>query len=174
MKARFDAILSHMESNLWNLHIPVPDKVYQDFNKAAVTRVIVRYGDQVERPAAFMGKGDGSFYFIINTSEAKKLNLQIGDVVQVEIEKDDSTYGMPMPDEMQERMNQDPEAEAYFEALVPGTKRSILYVIGKPKTPQNRLEKAISLCNYLKAAQGQFVFKEFHQALKQSRFKIGK
>jgi hypothetical protein len=171
MKATFKAKLCTMESPLWNLHIPVPDKIYQEFKKAGIKRVVVRYKEMVERPAAFMGKGDGSFFLMINKAEAKKLKLEIGESVDVSIEKDKSKYGMPMPEEMQELMDQDPEANKHFHALTPGVQRSLLYILGKPKQSQKRLEKAIILCEYLKSVNGALDFKEMVIAFKESRFR---
>jgi hypothetical protein len=131
MKATFKAKLCTMESPLWNLHIPVPDKIYQEFKKAGIKRVMVRYKEMVERPAASMGKGDGSFYLMINKAETKKLKLEIGESVEVSIEKDESTCGMLMPEEIQELMDQYPEANKHFHDLKPRVQRSLLYMLGK-------------------------------------------
>ena len=171
MKVKFTATLCNMESNLWNLHIPVPDNIYQAFKEAKIKRVKVTYKEIVERPAAFMGKGDGTYYLMINKAEAKKLKLSVGDEFQVLIEKDQSKYGMPMPEEMEELLKQDKMANKHFHTLTPGLQRGILYVIGKPKSSQIRLEKAIITCEYLNSVDGAFDYKEFHEALRHNRFK---
>ena len=171
MKKTFKAYLSSMDSPLWNLHIPVPAEVYEFFKTKGVHRVKVKYMKEVERPAAFLSDGKGMHYVMINKKEAKTLGLQIGDALDVEVEEDTSEYGMPMPEEMKELLLQDPEADHYFHKLTPGKQRSLLYVLGKPKLSQTRLEKAIVACEHLKDSEGKLDFRILNQAFKSSRFK---
>jgi bifunctional DNA-binding transcriptional regulator/antitoxin component of YhaV-PrlF toxin-antitoxin module len=171
MMKSFKAYLSSMDSPLWSLHIPVPEDIYLFFKEQGIDRVIVRYMKKVERPAAFLSDGQGMHYFMINKAEAKTLGLQIGDELEVEVQEDKSKYGMPMPDEMLEVLKQDPEADRYFHELSPGKQRSLLYVLGKPKLSQTRLEKAIITCEHLKESQGKPDFKVLNQSFKNSRFK---
>lgn len=109
---------------------------------------------------------------MLNKEEVKKLGLEVATQVNLTLEEDKSKYGMPIPEEMEELLRQDPEADKYFHGLTAGKQRSLLFIIGKPKGSETRLKKAIAICEYLKSTGGALDFREMNQALKDSRFKL--
>ena len=72
-----------------------------------------------------------------------------------------------MPEEMEVLLAQDEEADRYFHQLTPGKQRSLLHIIGKPKTEATRLKKAIVITEYLKTNRGKLDFKELNLAFKE-------
>ena len=70
---------------------------------------------------------------------------------------------------MKELLLLDPEAEHVFHKLTIGKQRSLLYVIGQPKTSEARLKKAIVITEYLKLTGGKLDFKDLNEAFKQAR-----
>jgi uncharacterized protein YdeI (YjbR/CyaY-like superfamily) len=100
----------------------------------------------------------------------KRLHLDAGDQVEVMLEADLSKYGMPLPEEFEELLKQDTEGAHFFDKLTPGKRRSLIYLIGKPKNSDKRIEKALIVLNYLKTTRGKLDFKELNLALKTNRF----
>lgn len=86
--------------------------------------------------------------------------------VQATLRKDDSKYGLPMPEEMQEVLDSDEEGNRLFHALTPGKQRTLLYIAGFPKTSDKRISRAIVIVEHLKANHGKIDFKMLNQALK--------
>jgi len=83
-----------------------------------------------------------------------------------ELKKDESKYGMPMPEEFDELMKIDDELNEVFHKLTPGKQRSLLHIIGKAKRSETRLNKAIVISEYLKQVNGKIDFKQLQQAFK--------
>ena len=92
--------------------------------------------------------------------------MQVGSKVQVSLQPDESKYGMPMPEEMDELLKIDDEANQYFHALTKGKQRSLLYIIGKPKNSDTRLNKAIVVTEHLKRWNGKLDFAILNQEFK--------
>jgi hypothetical protein len=168
----FTGIVNSLDSKVWSGHVNVPVDIALELKKRKISRLVCTFNSQEKSHSALMSHGDGSYYILLNNARCKKLGLLIGSQVDVIIEADDSPYGMPMPEEMEELMRQDPEANKYFHALSPGKQRNLLYIIGKPKGSDTRLKKAIGICEYLKSVRGALDFRELNQALKDNRFKL--
>lgn len=113
------------------------------------SRVICLADGHLEFSAAVMALGEGKGYLMLNGKRLKALKKREGDSVSLILKTDDSEYGMPMPDELQEILDQDEEIRTHFEALTPGKKRTILHYIGMVKNSELRLEKAIRFINNL-------------------------
>lgn len=86
--------------------------------------------------------------------------------------EDQSRYGMPMPEEMNELSAQNPEADSYFHTLTLSSQLSLLYILGKPKRTQTRIENALVICKHLKENKGLLDSKLLVESLKNNRFKL--
>jgi len=93
----------------------------------------------------------------------------MGENLSIVLEEDKSKYGMPMPEEMAEIMAQDPEVDNLFHSLSPGKQRSLLYIIGKPKTSDSRIKKAILITRYLTEVNGVLDFAEMNEFIKSNK-----
>lgn len=118
-----------------------------------------------------MPDGNGGYYIVINKENRKKLNIDDQSTLSVDLEKDESKYGMGVPDFFEELCYQDPEADKHFHNLTKGKQRSLLHVIGKLKSEEKQLEKALIIFDYLKKSDGELDFKALNQEFKTSRFK---
>ncbi len=167
--ARFTAYLDDFRSNLWGYHIDVPDDAAQVFLADGNRRVICTLNGQASFHCALMPKGDGTYYILVNKELRKKLRLRIGDEMQVDLVRDHSKYGMPMPEELGALLEMDDEGSRYFHELTPGKQRALIHLVGKPKTSDTRLKKALVIVDYLKCSPGKLDFKELQQAFKDSR-----
>ena len=167
---QFKSILEEMpHSNVYNRHLKLPTDVYEQWRKENKEKRIlwsVNNGDK--HSSALMPYGNGIYYIILNKELCKKQQIEIGDDLLVRISKEESKYGISLPEEMEILLEQDKEGSQYFHSLTPGKIRSLLHLIGKPKSSNIRLRKAITTLNYLKKVHGKLDFKELNQAYKDS------
>ena len=101
----------------------------------------------------------------------KKLSLSVGDEVQVSIVPDKSKYGLPMPEELQAIFDMDAEGDKVFHTLTPGKQRTLLHLVGKPKSSEIRIKKAMVVVDYLKEVNGKLDFKQLNEAFKRANQK---
>jgi bifunctional DNA-binding transcriptional regulator/antitoxin component of YhaV-PrlF toxin-antitoxin module len=135
-----------------------------DFPKGS-RRVICTINERESFPCALMPY-DGAFFIMVNKKVRTTLGIEAGDIITVEIEKDDSKYGMPMPPELQEVLDQDPEGSELFEALTPGKQRGMLYYIGKFKDIDRRIHCSLIFLQHLKNNGGKLDHAKLQQDLK--------
>ena len=76
---------------------------------------------------------------------------------------------MPLAEEFEVLLEQDLEGAKIFEQLTPGRLRNLIHIIGKPKSSDIRLRKAVSILEYIKSTQGKIDFKELNEALRVNR-----
>jgi bifunctional DNA-binding transcriptional regulator/antitoxin component of YhaV-PrlF toxin-antitoxin module len=112
----------------------------------------------------FPNKGD--YLITLNKKLRDKFGLEVGDTVTVELEKDESKYGMPMPDEFAEVLRQDPEGERLFKELSPGNQRLMLKLIVFVKDVDKRIARALTGIELLKRSDGKFDYHAQHLAMK--------
>lgn len=168
---QFSARLGGLSSKVYYRHVDVPIDVVEHFKALDIKRFICTFNGEYEKHCALLSHGDGRHYIIMNEAECKQLGLSMGSELHVELKEDKSKYGMPMPEEMEELLRQDPEADAYFHALTPGKQRSLLYIVGKPKGTDTRLRKAIAVCEHLHIMNGKLDFALLNEHIKNSRLK---
>ena len=163
----FATTLEKFEANLWNYHIQVPLSVSQMFLDNDSTRVVCELNGTLNFQCALMPKGDGSYFININKKIRDTLLLKIGSPVRAQLWKDDSEYGLPMPEELNELLLQDEEGNRLFHALTPGKQRNLIFIAGNVKNSDIRIKRAIVIVNHLKLLNGKIDFKKLGQALKQ-------
>ncbi len=166
MKKTFTSKLQKLDSQVWYMAVRVPDEIGDAFAKKDIKRLVVTFNDSIKNHVAFMPVTEPGHYIMINKEIRKKLKLEEGDEVKVHLEPDTSKYGFPVPPEMEELLLQDPLAERVFESLTDGKKRSLLYMVGKPKGSATRLKKAVAITEYLKLTKGKLDYKELNEFVK--------
>lgn len=170
---QFTAGISKMESNLWGYFIPVPEIVSEEIiNVQENRRVVCTINNSLSFQCALMPKGDGTYFILLNKANLNKLKLQLGDTVDIQLKKDESEYGLPMPEEMAEVLYSDPEGDELFHALTPGKQRNLLYIVNKVKSPDLRIHKALVIVEHLKQQSGKIDFKLLYESLKASNRKF--
>ena len=130
-------------------------------------RVVCTINDGEAFQCALLPWGD-LFYIIVN--QKKRLGLTAGDIVRVRLVKDESKYGLPMPEEFEEVLKQDPEGDRLFHALTAGKQRSILYQLSKPKDIDVRIHQALLIVDHLKENDGKIIDKLLYEELKRPMF----
>lgn len=112
----------------------------------------------------FPSKGD--YFLTLNKKLRDRLGIESGDIVIVELKKDDSKYGMPMPEEFAEVLRQDPDGERLFNKLSPGDQRLMLKLIVFVKDTDRRIARALTGIELLKRSDGKFDYHDQHLAMK--------
>lgn len=114
-------------------------------------RVICKLNDQLEIHCAIMYKKDGGHFINIGSAICKKLNIKEGSKLTAVFSIDNSEYQFEMPEELQEVLNTDFEADEVFQSLTKGNQRSLIYLVSQVKSSEKRIERALKIVENLKS-----------------------
>ncbi len=162
----FTSALELSTNKLWGAHFVVPDIIAQVFVSNDVRRVVCTLNEKITYQCALLPKGDGSFLITVNKKTRDTLGLKAGSPVQVSLRKDESEYGLPMPEEMAEVLAQDADGDRLFHALTPGKIRTLLYIVGQVKDPDKRIGRAFAIVEHLKTNEGKINYRQLNEAMK--------
>ena len=132
-------------------------------------RVVCSMNGDAGFQCALLPWGD-TFYIIVNKKKRDAIGIVEGDIVDVLLEKDESKYGLPMPEEFEEVLKQDPDGDRMFHALTAGKQRSILYLLSRPKDIDVRIHQALVIVEHLKENDGKIIDKVLYEELKRPMF----
>ncbi|HCA81523.1 MAG TPA: hypothetical protein DEP53_17465 [Bacteroidetes bacterium] len=166
---RFVAPLERSDNKLWGSHVRVPPGIAKVFASGRSRRILCRLNDSDEFQCALLPFGTGQFVISVNKSLRSKLGLEPGDDVIVRVQKDESTYGLPVPEELAELFAQDKEGDRLFHALSRGKQRTLLYIIGSVKDPEKRIHRALAIVNHLKENLGTINYRRLSETLRDPR-----
>ncbi len=138
----------------WGHCFAVPP-IYADMFKTenGSRRVVYVLNDSMTLYGAIMPHGKG-WVMSMNKTNLKKLGLKVGSPVQVNMRQDNSEFGLPMPEELSEVLEQDTLAKGYFDALTAGKKRSLIHIVIGVKNVDKRIERALMIAEKLKDNKG--------------------
>jgi hypothetical protein len=163
----FSGTFINPQSAIYYSGIEVPSAIIEEIKKLENKRFIVHINDLVEYPGTPVPIEKGIYIILVNKTRAKKLKLVIGQKVQVKLIQDNSKYGMPLPDEFKEVLDEDPEGKALLEGLTPGKIRNLIYLVTKVKNPEKRIEKAVIILEHLRINNGKLDNKMLNMAFKE-------
>jgi len=163
---KYKTEVATFKEGLYMLHLKVPDKIYKALTKDGKKRVICTIDENEEFHAGFMPDGQGGNFIMLSKPKLKKFKLELGQTVNVILEKDNTKYGMKMPEEFEEVLASDNEGEAYFENLTDGKKRSLIYLVSSVKNTDKRISKSLTILDHLKVNEGKIVYKLLNEAFK--------
>ena len=163
---KFKAILENFNTRLWSYHIKVPEPIARHFIDQDSKRVVVRLNDVLEFQGGLMPAGDGVYFVNVNKKIRDQLKITEGSTLHVDLSKDKSQYGLPMPDEFSEVLRQDPQGKQWFDQLTPGKKRNLIYIAGQVKNPDLRIHRSIVMVEHLKRNEGKIDFRALNQELR--------
>lgn len=163
----FTSYLEESNNRLWGQHFMVPSPIVAALSEGSEDkRVVCNINGVVEYQCALIPRGEGVFIIHINKARVKKLQLKIGDQVQVSIKKDHSEYGLPVPEEFVEVLEQEPEAKTFWEKLTPGKQRTLLYIVAQPKRSELRIRRALAIAGHLVANNGKINYRVLNDDLR--------
>ena len=165
MKETIKAQLEDMDSSLWGYHFRIPDEIAKKFSNGKDRRVVCTFNQQEKNHCAIMPSPDGAF-IMLNKALVKKLKIQVGDHVTLEIEKDTSEFGMPISEEFEAVIFGDEEVFSYFNGLTPGKKRNLIHLVNKIKSSDIRINRSMAIAHHLKEVNGKIDFKQLNETIK--------
>jgi len=163
---KIKATYGKFAEGLYQRHFKVPNDLVAKLSKDGKKRILCTVESNPYFHCAMMSDGQGGFFIMLNKEKEKKFGLVLGEKYALNLEKDNSKYGMHLPEEMEELLYQDPEGEAVFETLTDGKKRNLIHLVAMAKRSETRLKKAVVILDYLKSVNGKLDFKELNQAFK--------
>lgn len=163
---KFKTSLQKFNSNLWGYHIAVPMSAVKKFSFGNQRRVICTLNKKITFQCGIMPNKNGYYFININKKIRDALKLKIGIEVDVILQKDDSEYGLQMPEELRELLKQDSAGNKLFQKLTPGRQRTLIYIAGNVKSTDKRINRAIAIVNHLKYTKGIIDYKLLQQDLK--------
>lgn len=168
MKVQLKSTLENFHSDLWGYHIPVPLSISNKFIEGENRRVICTINGETKIQSALMPKSKNEgYYILVNKKVREQLSLEEGDQVVIELEKDNSEFGLPVPESFMVLLDQDPEGNEYFRSLTMGKQRSLIYIVGKVKNVDSQLNKGMAILEHLKEVEGRIDFKMLMAKIKE-------
>lgn len=156
------------DSYLYPLQFHIPDDIVQSLKNDKISRLLITINDQKAIQGSLISLGEKSYYIKINTSQMKKMSLQIGDIVNLKLIPDRSEYGMPLPAEFSAIWEIDHNANQHFHNLTRGKQRNLIYIVNSVKNLELRAHKAIIIMEHLNINDGNLDFKVLNASLKKN------
>lgn len=149
---KFTATIEMMEKGMrWHVAY-IPGDVVEALDITGTTRVMGTVNKVPFRLAA-LSDGNGRYYLTMGKQLRQPARCKLGSLVHIEIDIDPNPDFVEIPEEMEAALDQDEEAMEIFETFTPGVKRSILHYINSAKRVDTRINRALQLCEKMKAGE---------------------
>lgn len=149
--------LKHLSGHYFELS---PSVIKKLGGKISV-RLICTINKKISWQCGPVALGNGSAYVTISAKRMKELGVKKDSKIHVSLVKDESKYGMGVPEELSELFNQDDEGRSRFDALPMSKQRYIIQYVLTVKSSRLRIERAIMLIeNLKKLPKGKESFRE--------------
>ncbi|MCZ4407686.1 YdeI/OmpD-associated family protein [Cryomorphaceae bacterium 1068] len=170
MKDSFKIVskLTSIHSDLWSNILPVENSVADQLIEGKDRRIICSIEGIRPFHCALLPDGNGSWYILLNNKRKNELGIRDGEEISVVLEKDRSEYGMEMPIELREVLDQDEHADTLFHKLTPGRMRNIIHAVSSVKSSEIKIRRALVYAEHLKKNKGKIEFKELGQEMKEA------
>lgn len=146
-------------------HFPVDKETTEKYTSHEHRRVVCHINNQIKIHCALMPLGEGSF-IMVSKKVRKALAINEGDEVSLQLEKDKSEYGLPMPESLEMVLTLDDQAFEHFKNLTPGKQRSLIYIVSQLKSIDKQITKSMAIADHLKEIQGQLDYKLLNKKIK--------
>lgn len=132
--------------------IEIPESIALPFYEKGHKRVqlMASSKDQTLLVHVALRKVKGNFVVYFGKRNWKSMGLELGDSLILQLQEDNTKYGVEMPEALQAVLDSDWDAYEIFKSLTDGKKRSIIYFIRRYKNPQTQVDKSLLLCERLK------------------------
>ena len=165
----FEGTVEKFENNLWYYHIKIPPFIADQLKSQNIKRFLCRINNGQPFHSSMMPEGNGKYFIILGKERRSENKIKLGSQIMVTISPDNSKYGMEMPEEFAELLNQDPEGDKLFHSLTPGKQRSLIFIVGKLKNQDKRIQKAFIIIEHLKEYQGNLDYRQLNEDFKSKK-----
>ena len=131
-------------------YIMVDKEIVDTFKNIGDKRALCRLNDQIEFHCAFMPKKEGGHFVNIGATICKKLKIKEGSTVKATFAADKTEYQFEMPEELNEVLNLDVDANNIFHSLTEGNQRGLIYLVTQVKSSDKKIERALKIADRLK------------------------
>ncbi len=131
-------------------YILLDAKTVAKFTKDGNKRVIATVNKTEKIHAAILPQKVGGHFIIISTAACKKLHIKVGEEIGVSFVIDKTEYQFHMPEELQEVLDTDEEANKIFHALTAGNQRGLIYLLSMVKSSDKKIERALKIAESIK------------------------
>jgi hypothetical protein len=131
-------------------YIMLDAKKVAKLTKGGNKRVICTINKTEKLHAAIMPKKDGGHFVMIGSSICKKLQLKVGEGLNVNFAIDKTDYQFALPEELKEVLDTDDEANKIFHALTAGNQRGLIYLLSLVKSSDKKIERALKIAERIK------------------------
>jgi hypothetical protein len=131
-------------------YIMLDAKTVTKLTKGGNKRVICTINKIEKLHAAIMPKKEGGHFIMIGSSICKKLQLKVGEELNVSFAIDKTDYQFDMPEELKEVLDTDDKASEIFHALTPGNQRGLIHLISLVKASNKKIERALKITERIK------------------------
>ena len=130
-------------------YLKIPALLAKSLTESKKARLVCTLAGSIRFQCALMPHGNGDFYIMLNKKNRSALGLKEGSQVDTLLELDQSRYGLDMPEELAEVLAQEPEGDRIFHSLTAGRQRSFIFWVSQAKSPDKRIERALTLVEKL-------------------------
>jgi hypothetical protein len=158
MTQKFQTQLCISDGDVYHCFLRIPTEVAAYFIDGGTKRVVCRLQDSLDYHCGILHDGSGGYIVSVNGARRKSLKLEVGQIVDVALEVDNSEYGMPMSEEFREVMDQDNRAFSFFEKLTAGKQRSLIHWSDGVKSSEIKIRRALVVGQHLVMHGGRVEF----------------
>lgn len=167
MSAQLKSILSQFsDTRVYNLYLNVSKEEGQPFIEGNTRRVLCTFQNGICIHTSLMPWPEG-YFILINQKLKSQLKTEIGEEVVFTLERDQSEYGMEMPEELLVLLDQDNVGSSHFQQLTPGKQRNLIYIVNSVKNLDGRMNRALAIVDHLNDFNGKLDFKQLNIKLKE-------
>ncbi len=130
--------------------IPITEEQAKHFLNQKIKRLMVTINKDLKLHRAIQRSNEFGYYIMTGKGLLKEAGLEIGQTVEVKLEKDTTELKSLIPEALDAVLKSDFEAFEAFEKLRPGKKRTIIYLVTGVKSEQKQVERALKIMENIK------------------------
>ncbi|MDA0940873.1 MAG: DUF1343 domain-containing protein [Bacteroidetes bacterium] len=130
----FSAQIERFEMEAAWHFIAVPADITDAVRAHQAGRYIITVNDAVTWHCGLLPTGDQRWFVAVSQEKIAAAQTKLGGWVHVDLAPDHSKYGMAVPEDLQDCLDDDPEFLKRFDAMLPGKRRGQIHHIASAKT----------------------------------------
>lgn len=150
----FTTTLCAPQAGGYMAYLEVPADIYAQFTGKKPPRIVVTVNGNHSWKAAIMSLGNGNGMVGVSRAKIKENGWRTGMQFQLAVQPDTDEETFEMPEELQEVLGLDDEAQNHYSNLTDGKKRSLILYVAQPKNAQLRVDRALLIADNLKRLKG--------------------
>ena len=125
--------------------IAVPAEITDAVRAHKAGRYIITVNDAVTWHCGLLPTGDQRWFVAVSQEKIATSQTKLGGWVHVDLVPDHSKYGMAVPEDLQDCLDDDPEFLKRFDAMLPGKRRGRIHHIASAKTEATVVKRIAKL-----------------------------